>query len=116
MEFMTGTETSTSARPMPAGVTNIEDLKQQKRTNRTLSRAVSLHLEGKLEGAARLLAKAIESGERDPGLYSALGHIHYEMRDYEGAAATYSQLIEAEPRHRTAHFNLGVCRGNLKDW
>src|SRR5260221_8627748 len=104
MEFMTGIETA--SRPLPASVTNIEDLKQQKRTNRTLSRAVSLHLEGKLEGAARLLAKAIEAGERDPGLYSALGHIHYEMHDYEGAAATYGLLVEAEPNHRTAHFNL----------
>ena len=81
-----------------------------------LSKAVSLHLEGKLESAAKMLSKAIEAGERDPALYSALGHIQYEMRDYEAAAAVYAQLVELEPLHRTAYFNLGVCQGNLKNW
>ena len=74
---------------LPPGVTPITELKNQKRVSRTLSKAVSLHLEGKLESAARLLSKAIERGEREPGLFSALGHIQYEMRDYEGAAITY---------------------------
>ena len=38
------------------------------------------------------------------------------MRDYDAAAATYAQLVELEPLHRTAHFNLAVCQGNLKNW
>src|SRR5579883_2589746 len=113
MEFMT---TESSAIPsMQPGVTSIEDVKAQKRSNKTLSKAVSLHLEGKLESAAKLLTKAIESGESDAALYSALGHIQYEMRDYDSAAATYSQLVDLEPAHRTAHFNLAVCHGNLKN-
>ena len=85
MEFMTGTETG--APTMPPGVTSITELRQQKRASRTLSKAVSLHLEGKLESAARLLSKAIEAGEHELGLYSALGHIQYEMRDYEAAGS-----------------------------
>ena len=101
MELLTAIETGS----MPPGVTSISDLKQQKRVSRTLSKAVSLHLEGKLESAARLLAKAIETGERESGIYSALGHIQYEMRDYEGAASVYGQLVEQEPLHRTAHFD-----------
>src|SRR5207237_7536772 len=40
----------------------------------------------------------------------------YEMRDYAAAAVTYAQLAGADPKHRTAHFNLGVCHGNLKQW
>src|ERR1044071_3491539 len=51
--------------PMPPGVTAITDLKNQKRASKTLSKAVGLHLEGKLEPAARLLTKALEDGERD---------------------------------------------------
>jgi len=89
------------SKAMPPGVMNIADLKQQKRSSRTLSKAVSLHLEGKLEGAARLITKAIEGGEQDPGLYSALGHIYYEMRDYEAAAGAYAQLVSVDSRHRT---------------
>src|SRR2546421_16456 len=43
---------------MPRGVTPITDIKNQKRASKTLSKAVGLHLEGKLEPAARLLIKA----------------------------------------------------------
>src|SRR3954452_15891035 len=114
MEFVTGSQTN--GMPMPPGVTAITDLKNQKRANKTLSKAVSLHLEGKLESAARLLTKAVEDGERDLGLYAALGHIQYEMRDYDNAAKTYSALCDLDPTHRTASFNLGVCYGNLKQW
>src|ERR1035441_2463801 len=94
-------------RPISGGVTSIEDVRQLKRPNRTLSKAVSLHLEGKLESAAKLLSKAIKSDERDPALFSALGHIHFEMRNYASAAATYTQLVELAPRHRTAASHLG---------
>ena len=87
MEYVSGSQTN--GMPMPPGVTAITDLKSQKRANKTLSKAVSLHLEGKLEGAARLLSKAIDDGERDMGLYAALGHIQYEMHDYEAAAQTW---------------------------
>src|SRR6516225_5843785 len=114
MEYVSGTETN--GLPVPPGVATINDLKNQKRANKTLSKAVSLHLEGKLESAARLLSKAIDDGEREAGLYSALGHIQCEMHDYESAARTYEQLADIDPRHRTAWFNLGVCQGNLKRW
>src|SRR5260370_22683 len=111
MEYVAGIENVVS---MPPGVTPINDLKSQKRANKTLSKAVSLHLEGKLESAARLLTKAIEDGEKEPSLYSALGHIQYEMRDYEAAARTYSQLSDIDPHHRTAHFNLAAMFTKMK--
>src|SRR5580765_3896595 len=114
MEYVSGSQTN--GMPMPPGVTAITDIKSQKRANKTLSKAVSLHLEGKLDGAARLLSKAIDDGERDMGLYAALGHIQYEMHDYAAAAETYAALAEFDPKHRTASFNLGVCHGNLKQW
>ena len=107
----------TAGGPIPASVTPITDLKNQKRVNRTLSKAVSLHLEGKLESAARLLTKAIESGEREPGLFSALGHIHYEMRDYEAAAhhvhATGGNGAAAS--HRPTSI-WASARATCKDW
>src|ERR1019366_8439382 len=113
MEYTSGSRSENM--PMPPGVTAISN-RSQKRPSKTPSKAVSLHLEGKLEGAGRLLLKAIEGGERDPALYAALGHVQYEMRDYEAAAETYATLSEIDPKHRTASFNLGVCYGNLKQW
>src|ERR1035437_4479022 len=114
MEYVSGSQTNGA--PMPPGVTAITDIKNQKRVTKTLSKAVSLHLEGKPEGAGRLLSKAIEDGEREPGLYAALGDIQYELRNYEAAARTYATLSDIDPKHRTASFNLGVCHGNLKQW
>src|ERR1039457_7282871 len=103
MEYVS--ESQTNGMPMPPGVTAITDVKSHKRANKTLSKAVSLHLEGKLESAARLLSKAIEDGEKDLGLYAALGHIQYEMQDFEAAAHTYAALSEIDPKHRSASFN-----------
>ena len=110
------TSQSAAKTAIPPGILPIDEGVQSKRAGKTLARAVSLHLEGKRESAAKMLGKAIEGGERDPALYSALGHIQYEMRDYAGRRGIYGQLVELEPLHRTAHFNLGVCQGNLKDW
>jgi tetratricopeptide (TPR) repeat protein len=89
---------------------------RQKRSGRTIAKAVSLHLEGNREGAADVLCKAIDQGEQDPALFSALGHIYYEKGDHQSAARVYRQLTEIEPAHRTAHFNLAVCLGNLKQF
>jgi len=115
MGFFAGTQPNDEP-SLPPGVTPIDRFRRERQADRTLSKAVSLHLEGHLEGAAGMLSGAIESGVRGPALYSALGHIYYEMRDYESAATIYEQLAELEPHHRIAHFNLGVCQGNLKEW
>ena len=114
MEIVTA---QSSRRPvMPEGVMSIEEGKQQKRANRTLAKAVSLHLEGKLEEAARVLDQAVGEGGHSPGLLSALGRIRYEMNDYASAAAAYSFLVETEPENSAASFNLGVCQGRLNEW
>ena len=63
MEFLTTQDHAAQGPTMPHGVTPITELKQQKRVSRTLSKAVSMHLEGKLESAAHLLGKAIADGE-----------------------------------------------------
>ena len=114
MEFLTNEPANVIS--MPLGVTSIDDAKTPKRIgSRTLSKAVSLHLEGKRESAAKMLSKAIEGGEHDPALYSALGHIQYEMRDYEAAARTYAQLVELEPQHRTGALQPGGLPGQPEE-
>src|ERR1022692_2633922 len=107
MEYVSGSQTN--GMPLPPGVTAITDIKYPKRASKTLSKAVSLHLEGKLEGAGRLLSKAIEDGERDSGLYAALGHIQYEMHDYEAAAATaFRRACEADATRSESLLGLGI--------
>ena len=116
MEFVTSETANVIS--MPLGVTSIDDPKSTKRTgSRTLSKAVSLHLEGKRESAAKMLTKAIDGGEHDSA--SVFGPGTHSIRDARfraAAASTYAQLVALEPLHRTAHFNLAVCHGNLKNW
>lgn len=119
MAFLTGSDTSLTnlGSFLDPGVTSIDQpTKLPDHGNKTLSRAVALHLEGKREAAARTLSKAIEAGEHDPALYAALGHVQFELRDFEHAAASYRALTELDPVHRTAHYNLGVCLGNAQQW
>src|ERR1039458_383824 len=107
MEYLSGSQTN--GMPMPPGVMAITDIKAQKRATRTLSKAVSLHLEGKLEAAGRLLSKAIEDGERDIGLYAALGHIQYEMHDFAAAARPYAALSDAGAPRPETMLGLGIA-------
>ena len=115
MEFLTREQQATlvgMASDLPAA----GDLTHNRSAARTLSKAVSLHVQGKLEGAANLLERAIEGGSHDPALHSALAHIRYELRDFVAAASNYGKLAELQPLHRTAHFNLAVCLCHMAEW
>jgi tetratricopeptide (TPR) repeat protein len=83
---------------------------------RALSKAASLHLDGKLDEAAKELVRSLNGGERHPALFFALGQLQYELQDYGPAAQNYAQAALLEPLHPTAHFNAGVCLGRLERW
>ena len=101
----------------PPGIAGVDtDSEPQGRVVSALSEAASLHLEGRLEEAAGVLTRAIESGGGNPALQTALGRILYEKKDFSQAAASYSQLTQLDPPGFTGHFNLGVCRANLREW
>ncbi|MFN8685654.1 MAG: hypothetical protein ACK52Z_12220, partial [Acidobacteriota bacterium] len=56
-----------------------------------LARAVALHLEGKRKEALKEIQDAIEDGEQDPELFSARGHLHFELEQFEEAARSYQK-------------------------
>jgi len=89
---------------------------QEVRISRVLSKAASLHLDGKLDEAAKELVRALDGGERHPALFFALGQLQYELQEYGPAAASYSQAALLQPLHPTAHFNAGVCLGRIERW
>jgi len=86
------------------------------RISRVLSKAASLHLDGKLDEAAKELSRTLDAGERHPALFFALGQLQYELQRYAPAAKSYAQAALLEPLHPTAHFNAGVCLGRLERW
>ncbi len=81
-----------------------------------LARSVSLHLDGKRKDALRELNTAIEKGEETPEVFTAKGHIQFELEQYEEAIRTYEKLLALAPRHSTANFNLGICYEKLGRW
>src|SRR5687768_18478920 len=85
-------------------------------TQSSLGRAVTLHLEGKLKEALRELDHAIERGESSAEIHSARGHIQFELEQFDDAAGSYTKLLELDPRHPTATFNLAVCLEKLGRW
>jgi tetratricopeptide (TPR) repeat protein len=84
--------------------------------SRVLSKAASLHLDGKLAEAAKELVRTLDGGERHAALFFALGQLQYELQEYGPAAHSYEQAAQLEPLHPTAHFNAGVCLGRLERW
>src|SRR5205085_2145807 len=71
--------------------------------------AVKLAQEGKLDDAIRKLEDAAGKGENPAEVQTALGHLKFEQQRWEEAARCYNKALEADPDHRTAHYNLGLC-------
>ena len=81
-----------------------------------VAKAVTLHLEGKRPEALRELNRAMESGEDSPEVFSARGHLEYELNQYEAAVTSYSRLLDLVPNHPTASFNVAICLEKLGRW
>src|ERR671928_1588044 len=81
----------------------------QAATSQLFARAVSLHLDGRGDEALVELERALRGGDKRAEIYSAIGYIHYERKQYEEATGAYRRLIELEPEHPNACFNLALC-------
>jgi len=108
---------ASSAKPSPARIANGSGEADDKGgRSRSLATAVSLHLEGKAEEALKELRRAVERGENKPAIFSAMGHILYELQRYQEGVEAYAQLVELEPHHRSGYFKLAVCLEKLGRW
>src|SRR6266404_223990 len=80
----------------------------------SLGKAVALHLEGKTDAALKELRSAIEGGENLAELHSSMGHIQFELQHFEEAGKSYAKAVQANPKHKTASYNQGVCLERLE--
>ena len=107
----------------PRGVQNAPEISVSSRQHgpgaeaaAVLARAVSLHLEGKRKEALKDLGDAIDSGLQDAELYSARGHVQFELEMFDEAARSYTRLLELSPDHISGIFNLAVCYEKIGRW
>jgi len=82
----------------------------------SLAKAVSLHMEGKLEEALGEINHVLEAGEGSLEIFSAKAQIQFELEMYEEAAQSYAKLLSMHPRHATANLNLAVSLEKLGRW
>src|SRR5215475_4711086 len=90
---------------------SVEDPAKKKRPAAVsaLARAVILATEGHLDDAVKELEQAAQRGENPVETYTGLGALKFEQQKWAEAARCYSKVGEADPKHRTAHYNLGLC-------
>ena len=81
-----------------------------------LAKAVSLHLEGKRQEALQELKGAVSHAGETAEFCSAMGHIQFELEQYEDAAKSYTKLLTLDPKHMAGQFNLAVCLEKLGRW
>src|SRR3984957_14561328 len=82
----------------------------------SLARAVSLHMEGKLDEALGEINRVLETGDGTLEMFSAKAQIQFELEMYEEAAQSYAKLLSMHPRHANANMNLAVCLERLGGW
>ena len=83
----------------------VDDKKKKKRPAKTttLGTAVLLASEGKLDEAIEQLEAAAQRGEQPVEVFTGLGHLRFEQKNWSEAARAYGKVADLEPKHRTAH-------------
>src|ERR1017187_1938503 len=78
--------------------------------------AASLQIRGRLEDALAELCRAREAGHHSPKLNCAVGHLQFELRQFQAAAGTYADIVKLDGSDPTACYNLAVCLEKLGAW
>jgi Flp pilus assembly protein TadD len=73
-----------------------------------LARAVALHLAGQREEALKQLQRAVAADEASAEIYRAMGHIQFELGNFEESAKSYRTLAQLKPQYAMGWFNLAV--------
>src|ERR1700730_18401640 len=80
----------------------------QPATSQLFARAVSLHREGRGDEARVQLEGALRGGEKRAEIYSAIGYIHYERKQFDEAIAAYRRLVEVDTDYPNGSFKLAL--------
>src|SRR5579859_6272812 len=80
----------------------------------TLVKVLALNMDGKTEQALREIREAIDGGESLPELIWTRSHLEFQLGQFENALEGYQKLLEAEPNHKGAAYNVALCLERLQ--
>jgi tetratricopeptide (TPR) repeat protein len=69
---------------------------------------VCRRLQGDVDEALALIARAIEGDGKVPAYHANLGHVHKDLRQYEQAAACYGEALRLKPDYAEACHHLAL--------
>lgn len=85
---------------------------------RSLERAEALRRAKRHKEAIDLLVDVLRYGEEKATIYFRLGNVYFDAGDLARAEYAYGRAIQEDPRHASAHHNLGVVyrkQGKIAD-
>ncbi len=91
--------------PDPSELTASE---RKELVGKVLERAETLRREKRYKEAIDLLVDALRYGEEKAAIYFRLGNVYFDAGDLSRAEYAYQRAIQEDPRHASAHHNLGV--------
>ncbi|RLE31134.1 hypothetical protein DRJ54_01170 [Candidatus Acetothermia bacterium] len=107
MAGYTDRERETLSPPLP-DPTKLTYRERREVCQRVLARAEELRREGRPQEGIPLLVEALKYGVEKAQLYFRLGNLYYDAGDLARAESAYKRAIEEDPKHISAHHNLGV--------
>ncbi len=75
---------------------------------RALAQAEELRRQQRHKEGIDLLVDALQYGVEKAQIYFRLGNIYFDAGDLARAEYAYTRAIQEDPRHASAHHNLGV--------
>src|SRR5215472_6697605 len=82
----------------------------------TMAAAAMFEISGKTEEALGELRRVPDSGAQSAKLYTATGHLQFELGRFREAAETYERSARLDGGDTLALFNRAVCLEKLGEW
>ncbi|HDN19465.1 MAG TPA: tetratricopeptide repeat protein, partial [Candidatus Acetothermia bacterium] len=76
--------------------------------DRALAQAEELRRAGRHQEGIALLVDVLRYGVNKAQVYFRLGNLYFDSGDLSRAEYAYKRAIEEDPKHASAHHNLGV--------
>jgi len=95
-------------RPPLPDPTELTAAERRELVQRALAQAEELRRAKRHKEAIDLLVDLLRYGEEKATIYFRLGNVYFDAGDLSRAEYAYRRAIQEDPRHASAHHNLGV--------